>query len=193
MEFRRQATEGGRPVRRVSPLRAAVAAGCAGWLVLATGCSLHLANLSFRVDKRLHFVAPKDRSRVTEPVTLRWTMRDFTIEAAGAAPPSRDAGYFAIFVDQAPIKPGQTLKAVAHGDRACANDPSCPSRQYLADRQVYTTTQTSYVLTLVTPIAGIGDKVQLHDVTIVLLDTLGHRIGESSWHVSFKLKKRTLT
>jgi hypothetical protein len=163
---------------------AVIAAGALG------GCTLHLSDLSFRVDHRLHFTAPKDRALVHEPVTLRWTMRDFTVQARGTAPPTRQAGYFVIFLDQAPVKPRQTLEAVAHGDRTCEVDPRCPDAAYLHQHLVYPTTKTSYTLRLIPNLADIGDDTQLHDVTIVLLDTAGRRIGEAAWHTSFKLKKR---
>lgn len=180
------------PVRSGSRLRVAVAVGCLAALSGATGCSANLSQLSFRVDKRLAFLSPKSRSLVAEPVNLRWTMRDFTVAGPGSAPAGKRSGYYAIFVDQAPIKPGQTLKSVARGDRACQLDPRCPDAKYLEDRQVYTTTQTSLTLPRVVPLTGTADKTQLHEVVVVLLDTAGRRIGESAWFVTFKLKKRTI-
>lgn len=180
-------------MRQGSPLRAAVALGVVVALVASGGCSLNLSQLSFRVDKRLTFVSPKSRALVTEPVRLSWTMRDFTVAAPGTAPASKDAGYFAIFVDQAPVKPGQTLKAVAKGDRSCQLDPKCPDAAYLSARQVFTTTNTSYTLDRVAALTDTGDNTQLHEVIVVLLDTSGRRIGESAWNISFKLKKRSLS
>ena len=157
---------------------------------LASGCGLaHLNELNFRVDNRLHFVTPKARSLVHQPVTVAWTMRDFTVAAPGSAPPSRDAGYFAVFVDRAPIRPGQTLKAVGNGDPVCANDPKCPDKTYLNDHKVFTTTQTQLRLGLVTDIPGDHETVQMHAVTVVLLDTSGRRIGESAWELDFRMHR----
>jgi hypothetical protein len=157
---------------------------------LGSGCGLtHLQDLSFRVDNRLHFLSPKDRSKVARPVTIRWTMRGFTIEPRGSAPPSRSAGYFAVFVDQAPVKPGQTMKAVASGDRFCQRTPTCPDTSYLNLRQIYTTTATSLTLPDVFPIASDRDHVQLHHITIVLMNTAGHRIGESHWELDLRIPK----
>jgi hypothetical protein len=159
-------------------------------LVLLSGCGLtHLQDLSFRVDNRLHFLGPKDRSKVVRPVVLRWTMKDFTIEAQGSAPPTDKAGYFAIFVDRSPIKPGKTMKAVATGDRYCQRTPTCPDASYLANRHVYTTTQTTFQLPAVDPIPGNTDKVQLHSIVIVLMNTAGHRIGESHWELDVRVRK----
>ena len=57
--------------------RLALAAALA---VGASGCGLtHLHDLNFRVDDRLHFLTPKDRSTVHAPLTVAWTMRDFTV------------------------------------------------------------------------------------------------------------------
>lgn len=160
---------------------------------LASGCTLQLSDLNFRVDDRLHFTAPDDRELVHLPVTISWTIRDFTVAAPGSQPPSRDAGYFAVFVDRAPVRPRQTLDAVASGDPACQADPRCPGPAYLAAHDVYPTTQMSVTLRHVDDLTGTNDKTQLHVATVVLMDTAGHRIGESFWHISFKLKKRSFS
>ena len=162
----------------------------AGALAVAlSSCGLtELENLNFRVDDRLEITAPEARALVKQPVTVSWTMRDFTIQAPGSAPPSRDAGYFAVFVDQTPIKPGESLEAVASGDRACEIDPKCPDTVYLREHLVYTTTKTSL---RIPPIAnGAGtDDIDRHSITIVLLDTAGRRIGESAWQVDVRIRK----
>jgi hypothetical protein len=190
MDYRRQ-TQGGHSVRGRSLLRRAATLACAALLMGAAGCGPQLSKLSFRVDKRVHFVTPKDRSLVHAPLTIRWTIRDFTLSAPATGPTDKHVGYFAVFVDRAPIKPGQTLKVVASDDRACQREPTCPDAAYLALRQIYTTTTTSVTLPRVAPLVDNGDKTQLHEVTIVLLDTSGHRIGESAWHITFKMKKPT--
>jgi hypothetical protein len=154
------------------------------------GCALtQLENLNFRVDDRLEFTAPEARALVGQPVTLSWTISDFTIRAPESGPPSRDAGYFAVFVDRTPIKPGQTLDAVASGDSYCRNDPSCPDREYLRQHQVYTTTRTSLRLPMIPNLAGSDEDEQVHSATVVLLDTSGRRIGESAWQLDFRLHK----
>ena len=178
-------------MRGGSLLRGAATLFCAAALLAVTGCGPQLSKLSFRVDKRVHFVEPKDRALIQVPLTIRWTVRDFTVSGPNPGPTDKDVGYFAVFVDRAPIKPGQTLKAVAKDDPACMRDRSCPDANYLSLRQIYTTTTTSVTLPRVATLAGTNDKTQLHDVTVVLLDTSGRRIGESAWHLTFKLKKRT--
>jgi len=141
-----------------------------------------VSNLAFRVDHRVHFVAPKSRALVATPITLRWTI-------AGGAPPQGTT--FAIFLDRAPIRPGQTLRAVAAGDTSCKHTAGCPDAEYLAVRQVYTTTDTTLTLNTISS-RNSYQTTQLHEATIVLLDATGHRIGEAAWYVDFRMHHRRL-
>ena len=159
--------------------------------VLSTsGCGLtHLQDLNFRVDKRLHFTAPKDRSTQHRPLTVSWTMSDFRIAAKGSEPPSRGAGYFAVFVDKTPIKPGQTMESLVSNDQACKVDPTCPDRAYLNGIGVYETTATTLTLKQIPGITGDKERLQHHYITVVLMDTAGHRIGESAWELDVRLPR----
>lgn len=162
------------------------AATCA--LVLA-GCSVpDLSAMNFRIDTRLHFQSPADRAQVRLPVTVHWTMRGFEVESRGSQPASRNAGYFAVFVDRQPIRPGQSMKAVAKDDPFCANTPGCPDTDYLAERQIYTTTGTSLRLAFINPLPGHPGDAQLHRVVVILMDTAGRRIGESSWELDLRTR-----
>jgi hypothetical protein len=155
-----------------------------------SSCGLtHLQDLNFRVDKRLSFVSPKARATVHQPVTIVWAMKDFTVEPQGSAPPSRDAGYFAVFVDQTPIRPGHTMDDIAAGDPFCQRSPSCPDKRYLADHRVYTTTDTQIKFPLIPNLTGSSEHLQTHTFTIVLMDTSGHRIGESAWELDLRIPK----
>jgi hypothetical protein len=116
-------------------------------------------------------------------------MRDFTIEAPGSAPPTRDAGYFAVFVDRPPIKPGATMKDVAKGDRFCEQNPRCPDAAYLHQHYVFTTTKTALTMPQIPNLIGSKETLQLHTITIVLMDTSGHRIGESAWELDVRIPK----
>jgi len=159
-------------------------------VVALAGCGLtHLDDLNFRVDDRLDFVSPGARSTVRAPVTVAWTMKDFRIAAQDSEPPSRGAGYFAVFVDQSPIEPGHTLADVADGDDLCEGRPGCPDKAYLVDHGVYTTTATSLELPVISDIPGSEEELQLHTITIVLMDTSGHRIGESAWQLDLRARK----
>ncbi len=116
-------------------------------------------------------------------------MRDFTIAAQGSQPPSRDAGYFAVFVDQTPIRPGHSLKDVASGDRYCQQSPGCPDKQYLTQHQVFLTTATTLKLPFIAQLNDVHESNPLHSITIVLMDTSGHRIGESAWELDVRIPK----
>lgn len=178
-------------MRRGGPGRAGVRALLQAVAVapLLAGCGLtHLADLNFRVDDRLHFTSPADRALVPHSFTVTWTIDDFRVAAPHSEPPSRDAGYFAVFVDRAPVRPGQTLDAVASDDPTCEQDPTCPDRAYLRDRQVYVTTDPSVRLRQV-PDQAAKEDTQLHAVTVVLLDTSGRRIGESAWELDVRIRK----
>jgi hypothetical protein len=159
-------------------------------LLTLAGCGVtHLQDLNFRVDKRLHFVSPKDRSTVHPQVTITWRMDDFRIAAQGSQPASRDAGYFAVFVDKTPIRPGRTMDDVAKDDPFCQRSPTCPDSQYLSQRNIYTTTKTSLEIPFIPDVSGSKEKLQLHAITIVLMDTSGHRIGESAWELDVRIRK----
>ena len=171
-------------------LRARRAVACAVLLAALplSGCGLtHLQDLNFRVDKRLHFTTPKDRSTQSRPLTVSWTMSDFRIAPKGSEPPSRGAGYFAVFVDKTPIKPGKTMKSLASNDQACKVDPKCPDRNYLEGLGVYETTATTITLKQISNVRGDKEHLQHHYIDVVLMDTAGHRIGESSWELDVRL------
>jgi hypothetical protein len=168
---------------------ARVAAGLAAVFTLA-GCGLtHPQDLSFRVDERLHFQSPDDRSTVRAPLTITWRISDFRIAAQSSGPASRNTGYFAAFVDKTPIKPGHTMDDIAKDDSFCEQSPTCPDAQYLSERNIYTTTKTSLEIPFIANISGNKEKLQLHTITIVLMDTSGHRIGESAWQLDVRIRK----
>jgi len=151
--------------------------------------SCSVSNHNVFNDHRLHFVAPASRAHVGLPVTLRWTMRGFTPVDPGTGPPSRTQGYFAVFVDRPPVGPGQKLDVVADRDTSCKRTPGCPDTSYLADRQIYTTAGSTLVLNRVADFVDNRQKQQLHEATIVLLDSAGRRIGESFWYLDFWLPR----
>ena len=182
------------PVRLAGVARFRAAAGAfvsiALTVGLSSGCGIADAKgLNFRVDDRLHFESPKDRSSVHLPLTIRWRMSDFDVAEQGSAPPSSSAGYFAVFVDRAPIRPGQTLKAVCKSDPFVRGDRNCPTASYLTAKQIFQTTEDELTLQNVQNIPGNKDKKQLHTFVVVLMDTAGRRIGESAWELDLRLPR----
>lgn len=163
---------------RPSPLTAALAAV----VVLTSGCG----DLAFRVDERVTFTSPKDQSTVTLPVTVAWEVRDFDVVEPGSADPTRGAGYFAVFVDRAPMPPGKTVAWLAKGDEDCRPSEGCPDAGYLASAGVLTTTETQVVIERLSRHSGTSKD--RHQAVVVLLDASGRRIGESAFRVVFNVK-----
>ena len=152
-------------------------AACA-LLALLPACAVH--GLAFDNDHRVKFVSPRNRATVRLPVALHWR--------ADAIARTPDKGpFFAVFVDRAPIKPGQTLAAVA--DDSCKRTRGCPDLTYLRDQYVFVTRKTELTLNDVPKTRGqrTGAR-QLHEATIVLVDARGGRIGENSYSVDFIIK-----
>ena len=59
---------------------------------------------------------------------------------------------------------------------------------YLALRDVHRTTSTSFTVHQVPRLSGDQRKHHLHELTIVLLDAAGRRVGEGAWSVQFDVK-----
>ena len=114
------------------------------------GCTSE--GLAFRVDERVTITSPADRATVELPLRLVWKVRDFDCN-------------FAVFVDQAPMRPGA---------------PFAPQRG------AYRTDETELVIDEVDPIADNG--ADRHTATIVLLGADGRRVGESAFAVDFEIK-----
>ena len=148
--------------------------------MLLPGCAVR--GLAFVEDTRIDIVRPKDRSEVRLPVTLRWTVEDFAVGAG--------RGSFAVLVDRAPPRPGKTLAWLFRGDVGCkgAAAARCGAPEFLADRSIFTTTDTSLTLNRVPRLAGNESQRQLHEATLVLLDGAGRRVGESAWSVQFEVE-----
>lgn len=164
-----------RRLRTVLPAACAVA-GLAGLAACGT------SDLAFSKDESVKVVSPSNRSTVRLPVQIRW-------RTPGLFKQTGDGPYFAVFVDRAPVQPGQSLRAVA--DDSCNRTPGCPDASYLRDRYVYVTKDRSVTLDAVPKKSGqrVGAD-DSHDATIILVDGNGRRIGESAYNVQFTVKGR---
>jgi len=133
------------------------------------------ANLNFVQDERVTILAPKDRALVELPVTVRWKAEDFD-------------GTFAVFVDRAPVPPGRPLEWLARDDELCSTTPGCPSTEWFNSRNVYPTAATELTIADV-PALSRDESRAFHELTIVLLDRDGERVGESAFTVEFELDR----
>jgi hypothetical protein len=157
-------------VRRVALLLALV--------LLANGCAV--TGIAFREDDRLSFVSPGDRDEVTLPLTVTWEVEDFDVP---------NDGFFAVFVDRAPQPPGKTLEWLARNDDSCRVADGCPDEEWFAQRDVFRTRDTE--LTIERLPARSDDRREFHEVTVVLVDGEGRRIGETGWTLEFQVERET--
>ena len=148
--------------------------------MLLPACAV--SGLGFSNDHRVKIVTPVNRSKVSLPVTISW-------RAPGIKHAANGTPFFAVFLDRAPIRPHQTLRAVA--DDACNKTPGCLDLAYLRDRYVFVTKKTSVTLDVVPKPSGqrTGAK-ESHEATIVLVDADGRRMGEAAYTVVFTVKSR---
>jgi hypothetical protein len=151
-----------------------------GLALLASSCAHGLA---FAQDRRLEITRPKGSAKVTLPLTVRWSMKDFSVTGPdGNSDPN--AGYFAVFLDRSPVPPGKPLSWITRDDVRCRRIPGCPDEGYLEDRHVYATSDTELVIRLL-PDLGTNSGRETHEVTVILLDGRGRRIGEKAWYKTF--------
>jgi hypothetical protein len=151
-----------------------------GLALLASSCG---SGLAFVQDRRLEFTAPQSHEKVTLPVTIRWKVEGFRLTGPDGSP-QPGAGYFGVFVDRTPVPPGRPLSWIARDDRPCLRTPGCPDETYLSDRRVHSTNETEITFEHL-PDLGASRGHESHEVTIVLLDGSGRRIGESAWYIGF--------
>lgn len=150
-------------------------------LFLAPACIPE--GLAFVQSDKVEITEPDYREKITLPLTISWDVKDF--EVTGPNGESRDdAGYFAVFFDSTPVPPGETLDHVAKDDFECQNTPGCPDDVYFADRGIYETTETSLTVKRL-PDLDMFEGHETHDVTVILLDGTGRRIGENAWFTQF--------
>jgi hypothetical protein len=141
-------------------------------LIALSGC----AGLNFRQDHRVRVDQPRDQQSVHLPVEVSWTAHDTS------------PAQFAVFVDQATIKPGQSLRALAKHDPACLARRNCPDAAWLSGHGVYLTDATHLTLTSLADnrTAGEAHGRDEHTAVIILIRD-GKRVGESAWYRQFYL------
>lgn len=148
-----------------------------------------LQGLAFQQDDRIQFLEPQYREKARFPVTIRWSVEGFEVTGPDAS--SRDdAGYFGVLFDVDPQPSGEGLHYFARDDISCRKSEGCPDRGYLADRGVYTIDDTFFTIDVLPPAPGVEldrGEPDIHDVTIILLNGQGRRIGESAWTQTFEV------
>jgi hypothetical protein len=140
---------------------------------LLAGCAS--SGLAFRQDHRLEFTDLQDRDTISLPYTLEFTFDGPMPEPATA---------FAVLVDWTPPPPGSTLAGLFDDDAACSGPLGCPDG-YLERNRIHVITEHSLIITDVP--ATSGSRADFHEVTIILVDDAGHRVGETSAFARFQV------
>lgn len=156
-------------------------------LVVTTLQGCGTTGLNFVKDERVEIVAPGDRAKVPLPVTVRWEVRDFEVTGPDGSSRS-DAGYFGVYVDRAPQPPQQTQAWLLRDEQNCLG--GCESPTALASRNIHSTQETEFTIgRLPQPASDAVRRREFHEVTIVLLDGRGRRIGESAFIRQFEVDR----
>lgn len=144
-------------------------------LVAATACRTD--GLAFRADEPVAIDQPAAFSTQALPMLVSWRTTT-PIADAHRSTPARPL--FAVFVDQQPMPVGATVAWVARGDTGCT-PPGCPDASYLQAHGVYLTATTSVrVDGVLSSLRGRQTSNGEHELTIVLLDAHGRRVGEEA-------------
>ena len=143
-------------------------------VALSAGCST--SSLSFVQDDRVRIVAPGENTEIALPLRVEWTARDFD-------------GYFAVFFDRSPMKPGQHLQSLVPDDDPCRRQEVCPDAAWLAERHIYVTDRTVLDVPQLPDRRANNRSKDRHDVVIVLLDRTGRRVGESVFTNEFIVER----
>jgi hypothetical protein len=146
-------------------------------LAALPGCGVR--GLAFVQDDRVDIVRPNDRDKVKLPVRIEWTAKDFS-------------GGFGVLLDQAPPRPGKSLAWLFRGSDSCRGKEGtrlCATPEYLAQRNVFETATPRYTIEHVPRLTGNDRRRQFHEITVVLLDAHGRRVGEGAWSVQFEVEK----
>jgi hypothetical protein len=154
-------------------------------IALAVAPACQLQGLAFIEDRRVELVSPEYREIVGQPVTIDWEVTDDALaEELGSGT------QFGVYMDIDPQPPGEPLEYFGRDDPTCRRSPTCPDEKYLRQRGVYTTTDTEMTFRFLPVAPGVdleqGDP-DFHEVTLVLLDEEGQRIGESAWAIIFEV------
>jgi hypothetical protein len=141
-------------------------------VLVTAGCGAQ--GLVLRQPDGIRDLKPPALSSTKLPVKLSWTARPLAVGER-----------FVVFVDQAPMPPGDSLESLA--DDTCKATPGCPNQAYLNQHFVFVTRDDRVELPVL-PLQGpfpVNDLYDLHQATIVIIDHAGRRVGEEFWATSF--------
>lgn len=152
-----------------------------------SGCDV--SQFAFKVDESITVTSPQERTEVDLPVTVTWSDADAPSDLR-VDPSDPTAEYYAVFVDRGPIGPGRTLASLAKEPSRCAEDPACPTADYLRDQKVFLTARPELLLEFLPDRrpSTRGNPKDPHEVTIVRM--VGDaRQGEAAWDLLFYVNR----
>lgn len=150
--------------------------------VCAAGCTT--TGLAFRRDDRLQLHDFPDRSHITVPHRIHWTFAGTLASQSTGAPGV--AAAFGVLIDWTPPPPGRSLESLLSSDPACRGPLGCPDG-YLAQNRIYVTTATTFDIVDVPTGSVRTEQRTFHELTIVLVDAEGRRVGETSAWTRFRI------
>ena len=173
-------------IRVLTAIGRSVAMACS--VIVLSGCAMQ--GLTFVQDNRVTISAPRDRAKVKLPVTVAWTVENFKVTGRDGRR-GTDAGYFGVYVDRAPQPPQRTQNWLLREDTQCLTTPGCPNETFLAEQNIHSTTETTFKVERLPapPSEDAQRRREFHEVTIVLLNGRGERIGESAFTIEFELDR----
>lgn len=140
-----------------------------------SGCAYH--GLAFRQDDRIHLSGLPDRSSITLPHDITWT---FDGDLTGPATA------FAILIDWTPPPPGHSLESLLAADPTCQHPTGCPDG-YLERNRIYVTTDLRFTIDNVARGTDREERRNFHDLTVILVDADGDRVGETAAASRFRV------
>jgi hypothetical protein len=127
-----------------------------------------------QADSRVRILEPKPGSTVNGPVVIRWSSTFEPGEGSGR--------WFMVYVDAAPIPPGQS--ALVAAIQPCDTVPICLGTGAISGPNVFLT--DAHSIDVGSLPAGAGPE---HRFTIVLVDEQGAREGDVAWTASFRVEQ----
>ena len=154
--------------------RAALIGSAVAMVAVLPGC--RASGLAFFEDKRVEIVAPAENATTSLPIDVRWTAKGYD-------------GYFGVLFDRSPMAPNRPLLSLVPDDDPCRQQDVCPTPEWLAERFIYVTDRTQLRVDTLPDSRNNDRSKDRHQVTIVLLDQDGRRVGESAFVNEFIVER----
>jgi hypothetical protein len=143
-------------------------------LLLTVGCAAE--GLSFTADTRVRITSPREHDPVRLPFEVRWQTRGDDVR-------------YGVFFDSTPMRPGEGLRSLVPDGDPCYRDPRCPDARWLSLRGIYVTDGTTLRIDALPDLRRGNATKDVHQLTLVLLDSSGRRAGETAYVREFVVER----